>query len=416
MSAEWREASLPIQCIIKPVKNTNHQLSILLIEKSPFIRDRITWLAYGMLSFFNLQAAMLTPLLPFLREELDLNYTFSGLHLSALAVGQILAGLSGERIARLFGRAFAVRLGATLAFAGVAALALGRRITLTLLGVLILGFCGSLIMVMVQAILSDHHGEQRAVAIMESNIGASLGAMLAPLCVGSFQRYGLGWRWALFLGVVLMALMIFQYPKNSAHGDVTMPGQLHASGKKLPRLFWICWCLVLLVIAAEWALMIWSPDFLEKVVGLSKVQAATMVSVFFLATVLGRILGSRLTRMFPAIHVLWIAFGITLVGFPLFWLSAQPVLNLVGLFISGIGISNLFPMVASVAIGIAPQQSNQASARTTLGVGVSVLFSPFILGWTADRVGIQAAYAIVPFILVSAILLTFIINRLIQHE
>ncbi|MGE5222414.1 MAG: MFS transporter [Omnitrophica WOR_2 bacterium] len=397
------------------MNNSLSQSSIALTEKIPFTRDRITWLAYGMLSFFNLQAAMLSPLLPFLREELDINYTFGGLHLSALAVGQILAGLTGERIAQRRGRAFAVRLGAIAAFAGFAALALGRHISLTLFGVFILGFCGSLIMVMVQAILSDQHGEQRAVAIMEANIGASLGATLAPLCVGIFQRYGLGWRWALFFGLVLMALMVFQYPKQTTADHFMLADHSRVPGKKLPPLFWLCWCLVLLVIAAEWALMIWSPDFLEKVVGLSRVQAATSVSVFFLATVLGRVLGSRLARMMPAINVLWIAFGASLVGFPLFWLGAHPAINLAGLFIAGIGISNLFPIVSSIAIGIAPEQSNRASARTSLGIGVSVLFSPFILGWTADRVGIQAAYGMVPFILFFAIALTFIINRFIRR-
>ena len=46
----------------------------------------------------------------------------------------------------------------------------------------------------------------------------------------------------------------------------------------------------------EWYMIFWGADFLENVVGLSKVNAATMMSLFFGAMVLGRVAGSRLSR------------------------------------------------------------------------------------------------------------------------
>ena len=40
----------------------------------------------------------LGPLMPFLSTELNLNYTISGLHFSAYALGMTLAGFTGERV------------------------------------------------------------------------------------------------------------------------------------------------------------------------------------------------------------------------------------------------------------------------------------------------------------------------------
>src|SRR5215208_3769231 len=71
---------------------------------APFRRDELTWLAFGMLGFYNYLLSGLDPLMPSLREELGLSYTIASLHFGAFAVGMILAGLVGDRVVRRHGR------------------------------------------------------------------------------------------------------------------------------------------------------------------------------------------------------------------------------------------------------------------------------------------------------------------------
>ena len=73
-------------------------------RRPPFHRDELTWLAFGMLGFYNYLLSGLGPLMPSLREELGLSYTIASLHFSAFAVGMILAGLVGDRVVRRYGR------------------------------------------------------------------------------------------------------------------------------------------------------------------------------------------------------------------------------------------------------------------------------------------------------------------------
>ena len=65
----------------------------------PFARNRLTWLAYAMLAYIGFTQSMLGPLMPFLRSELQLNYTLGGFLPAALAVGLILSGLCGDWLA-----------------------------------------------------------------------------------------------------------------------------------------------------------------------------------------------------------------------------------------------------------------------------------------------------------------------------
>ena len=48
------------------------------VSIQPFFRNRLTWLAYAMLAYIGFTQSMLGPLMPFLRSELQLNYTLGG--------------------------------------------------------------------------------------------------------------------------------------------------------------------------------------------------------------------------------------------------------------------------------------------------------------------------------------------------
>ncbi len=385
------------------VNSSQPAFSPSLPQSPPFQRTQATWLAYLLLSFYAFMAAMFGPLLPFLRAELNMSYSLGGLHLSALAAGIILAGLSANRISRRWGRAFTLRLGGAGAATGALLLALGRQAAVTMAGVLLIGLSGALVQVMVQAILSSLHGERRAVALTEANIGAGLSAMLAPLFVGGFQGLGWGWRPALLLGVGLLLALVLSIPPRAIPEAPSLP-QGSASGRRsLPGTFWAYWGVVFLAAAVEWCMMVWSADFLEKAAGLPRPAAAAMMSLFYLAYVLGRVGGSHLSRSRPAAEILLLAFGVTLVSFPFFWLARLPWLNVLGLAAAGLGVANLFPLAMTAAVGAAPDQPDAASARVSLALGASVLLAPFALGSLADRAGIRGAYGIVPPLLALAI-------------
>lgn len=380
-----------------------------------YFRDRFTWLAYFMLAYYAYFQASLGPAIPFLRGELGLSYTIAGLHLSAFAVGMMLAGLLGDRLARRFGRRLIFWAGALGMAVGAILLTAGRQPGTTIGAVLLMGTLGSLLLVMVQATLSDHHGDQRAVALTEANVAAGIAGVLAPLAIGSFAQAGIGWRGAFILpaAIVLLAAMGFRGVPVPEAPDLAVEGrQERSKAGGLLRIFWVYWGVLLLVVSIEWCVIFWGADFLETAVGFPRVTAAALMTVFWVAYVLGRAAGSRLTRSLPAETLLLVAFGLSLAGFPLFWLSPIPPLNVVGLFLVGLGFANLFPLTLAVGVGVAPEHANAASARISLGAGLAILITPLVLGALADGSSIGEAFAIELVLLVAATIGTYLANRL----
>jgi MFS family permease len=149
-----------------------------------FHRDRSTWLLYLLLAFYTYFINIIGPITPFLKGELGLSYTVSSLHYTAFAVGILLVGLGGHFLIERIGRWRALWLGAFGMAVSALLLLAGRSVVLTIGASFCMGLVGSLILVLVPSALSDQHGEQRAVALSEANVVASLVATAAPLMVG----------------------------------------------------------------------------------------------------------------------------------------------------------------------------------------------------------------------------------------
>ena len=368
----------------------------------PFVRDRLTWLAYAMLAYIGFSQSILGPLMPFLRTELQLNYTLGGLLPATLATGLIVSGLISDGLARRWSRRAVFWLGALGLAGGVILLTLSYRFESALIAVLAMGTCSSLTQVMIQAILSDRHAGQRAIALTEANVAASLSATVTPLVIGSLQSTGLGWRMIPILIVFFLTVLAWTFFRQAIPDRPAAQTVAAEEGGRLPVAFWLYWIVLFFVVAVEMSVVVWATDFLDSVAGLSRTDAVLGYSAFPAAMLLGRIAGSRLTRRSSSLRLLLLALGITLAGFPLFWLVRLPALNLLGLFITGLGIANLYPLTLSLAIGLAPDRSNQASARISMGVGTALLTAPLLLGWLADRLSLQVAYGMVIVLTIAA--------------
>lgn len=380
---------------------------------TPFIRDRFTWLGYFSLAYYAYLQATLGPLMPFLRKELDLSYTVGGLHFSAFALGMVLAGISADRVARRYGRWLTFWGGGTGIALGSLFFIISPHVLLTVPSVFLMGFIGTYLLVMIQSTLSDHHQHHRAIPLTESNIAASAAATMAPLLVGSFQRIDIGWRAALVVGIACWALLYWFY------GSVTIPASQHNVRKtseisrRLPLRFWVFWLVIFFAVSVEWSVIFWGADFLETDIGLSRVNAATLMSVFFVAMLVGRITGSWLTRFISLPHLLLGAVGLATTGFTLYWVIDQQILSILGLFLTGLGVANLFPLTLSLASGtVTSDQSDQASGRVSLGAGAAILIAPQILGAIADQTSIRTAYGMVMVLLVIVLGVVLVANRL----
>ncbi|WP_161982523.1 MFS transporter [Dictyobacter alpinus] len=377
--------------------------------QQPFVRNRFTWLSYLLLAAYCYLQVSPGSIVPFLHAEMHLNYTIDSLHVSSLAMGIILSGLCGDRIAQRIGRQLMLWLCVTGIALGGILLMLAHHPLVSISGILCIGFFGCTLSNIVQSALSDYYGSQRTIAITEANTIACLGSVTGPIVLGLFLSTWLGWRAMFLVPLVMMALLACFFH------DVRLPvsarvehSQTTRTRAHFSRASWFYLGVMVMVVAFEWGTFTWGSGYLIKIVGFETRTASTLMSLFFFAEMFGRFIGSILTRRFSADQLLVVALGIAGTGFLLFWLGPTPILHVLGLFVAGLGIGNLFPLTFTIVLNEGADNTDAAAARSSLAAGLAIFIAPLLLGRAADIFGLRTSYSLVMILFVLAcIMLVF---------
>ncbi len=353
-----------------------------------FRRDRITWACYFALALFAYFLNIQGNIIPFLRDELALSYQEVSLHPAALAAGLIVCGLFGERAVAWCGRRGALVLGFVGTCGGAVLLSLAHTATASIAGCLLMGAPGGLILVVVPAVLAERHGADRSIALGEANAASYIASLTATVAMGLFTATGLDWRNGLALGIELTAVALARHagdpiPAARPHGE--------SGAGRLPAAYWAYWATLFCVIALEHCTLLWSPEVLERVQGLSRASAAAMAAAFSAAMLTGRLFAAPLLRRLSAQRLFLASLALTLPGIALYVGVRQPVLSVVGLVVLGLGTALLYPLTLGFAIGVAGRLGEVASARASLASGVAILIMPMALGTLADGLGLRLA-------------------------
>jgi fucose permease len=374
------------------------------------IRGRFTWLAYLMLAFYSYYLNILGPITPFLKNELNLSYTVASLHFTAFAVGILLVGLLGHLVIDRVGRRASLWIAAIGVALGTLLLLAGRSAGITIAGSFVMGTIGSLILAIVPSALADEFGESRAVALSEANMLGSFAGAVSPLLVGWFAASAGGWRLSLWIFILAPAVLWLFFAKTGAPASRAADAQVARA--RLPLRYWVYWIDLVLVVSVEFCMIFWSANYLESAVGMLKADAAQAVSLFLGGMILGRYAVSRLVKGAAATR--WIVASILLAaaGFLAYWQTASIPVALAGLFVAGLGVAGLYPLILSLALGAAGEATVQGGARATLASGSAILLLPLVLGRLADLMGIHSAYALVGVLLLAALLTTLLATRL----
>jgi MFS family permease len=199
----------------------------------------------------------------------------------------------------------------------------------------VMGLCGALLLVTSEALLSDRHGEWKAVALSESNITASACAIAAPLLVGTFAASGLGWRFAFVAPVVALAMLAFlSYSEPMGGPTRAAEDEVRPRARDLPPRYWALWTLVALGVASEWCVAYWGADFLAggRTSPARERRRHSPCSSPRCSRGGWRVAAWRAScprrRSSPPPS------AVALAGFPLFWLSAGTTLTLAGLLLT----------------------------------------------------------------------------------
>ena len=184
----------------------------------------------------------------------------------------------------------------------------------------------------------------------------------------------------------------------------------------MPAIYWIFWAALVISVSIEFCLIYWGAEYLQARIGIPKDSATKLVSFFLAGMVIGRFAGARLMTRISRYQILSASILTGIVGFSIFWLSHTQTLSVIGLFLAGLGVANLYASIITLLYEVAGSLKAAAGSGSILASGVAILSLPFLLGLVADLTGIRLALLLVALLYVLLILTISVGKRRIQSN
>lgn len=347
--------------------------------------------------FIGTAAVLMPSVMPFITEEfsaIGLSLAAIGLIFPARSVGAILGNILSGIGSDLLGRWRLVWLSALILAASLALAAGAKLWVLFVIGFVLISAAQSSLSTGINALVADANRGERARALNKLHAVYGFGAAVSPLIIGYFIDRGLEWRWALGgTGIIWLAYGLLAY----SLGGTETRGERGGKAEKLDMgmlrqgpflaLFFVAFAYN----GVATSLLGWVAVFMQELAGFSAFFAVSMISVFYVALTIGRALCAAFAeRVGYATTLLVLLVGVT-VTYPLVVLGIHSYVAVIGVFLSGLSFSGLFPMALAYASRLYPEQTGTVTGTLNVAMTVGAMIPPYWTGIIAESWGMQIA-------------------------
>jgi predicted MFS family arabinose efflux permease len=382
-----------------------------------FVHTRVIWLSYALQTCFGFALSLAGPIMPFLAAKMELTFTEIGFHFTVMSVGIVSISLIGDMVAKWMGNDQLIWSAAILIGIALFGVTNGGTLAITLFSMFLFGCAIGAVVLISNTAIAIAAGQHAAKAYTEANIAVGVVMVIGPLLAGLIARSALGWQAIAFLPLIYVGILkVFFWGLRlpvAQLGRENSPGFARdVDNRPLPLLFWIFGMLMFLSVGIESLVSAMGASFFTTVVRLDPSTSAAIMSVFAVAIVLGRMIGRYLLGLMTESRLLILSLVWVLLTFPVYWLSPLPILNILGMFLVGLGVGNLAPLSVSGAMTSAGEVTNRASARFGLFPPIAILIFLQLFSILSDQFGMQRAYTFMIVLVIVAIAIVMGTNRL----
>ena len=376
----------------------------------PYRRDRSSALAAIFNSSLTAFQVGLGAIMPIIRSDLGISLTIASLHFTIIAAFGMLASHLTSAAAGRVGRGRIIVISLSVCVIAFLLMCFAPSVRWTLAASVLLGFAGPFGLILTQSEMLDRHPHHRATATAELTLIVSVFMFLTTVGAGPLVDLFNSWRVVLLIPTVaLMAMFVLLPPMQFT--DRLIGGGARTAGTMTP----LAWLFCLLIIAQtgfEWCYGYLGAEFMNKAGGLTKAAAASSLSFYYAGLVLGRLALLPAVRRFSPSQLLATSFGTACFGFLLVAGGPSIVVKVTGLFLSGLGISFAFPLIATMAAAAFPNASDWIIGRIYTAGGLAIAVAPFMIGTLGDAVGIGVSFWAVGLLGLMGLLATSMIQRM----
>ncbi|MCX6303094.1 MAG: MFS transporter [Bacteroidia bacterium] len=320
-------------------------------------------------------------------KDMSLSATLAQLIPSAAFLWFLLLSVPVGVLQSRLGKRFMLNVGMGVTALGLLVPFFFYSFGMVLAGFALLGIGNTIVQVSANPLLVDVvPGERRSSFLSFSQFVKAIGSMLgAPAAAFFALKFG-DWKLIfLVFGIVSILSVVWLGAVKIDESKQDFKPSLASSFKLLGNSFILLMVLsIFLVVGVDVGFNSNSGQFLIKQFGIEQTAAESGRSVYFFGRMLGTFAGAIiLTKFSSAKFFMWSSL-LGILCLTLIILVKSPALAWVLVFLIGLAVANIWPLVFSITIGKYPERSNEISGLMMMAIcGGAVI--PLLIGWIGDK-------------------------------
>jgi MFS transporter, FHS family, L-fucose permease len=313
------------------------------------------------------------------------------------------------------GKKFVLLMGLVVALVGLLNAAFGLdSFGRFLVTVLLLGAGAAILQVAGNPIMRDVSAEGKyARNLALGQFVKAIGSLSGPMIPVIAARY-FGASWKVIFPVYSVALLLSVVAVGSLHVDEKRPERPAATLASCLSLLKNGYVLamvaaIFLYVGAEVCMSAGIPLLLKErfATDISR-EGLLGTGLFFVALIIGRFSGGVVLNWLAPARFFLMTCLLSVAGLLLLWVPS-PATAAVGVFLTGLGFANVFPLVFSIAVESMPDRANELSGLMVTAI-VGGAFVPPLMGMLADRSSVQASF-VVPLLAILYVTWVAVMNQ-----
>jgi fucose permease len=381
--------------------------------RGTIILSCIIFVALGILS------AGIGPVLPDLAANTASTLETVGSIFTAIFLGAFLAQIVSGTLADRLGPRPVVITGMLIFSAGMLGVSFSRSLPVMLASALFAGLGHGAMDISVNILVARVFQDRSVAAVNLVNFFFGLGAVAGP-AIASYTinqwNTGIPVLWigvGMFLITTPFVVIFLMSPREKPNTTI----QASESPYFLSPLLWLAGLILFLYVGAESSMGGWTATYMQQTTSLNLGRSALVVSGFWMALTIGRLVASVLGSRWGALRLLTTCLiGASAGGLMLALTTGAMLPTIIAVLLIGFFFGPIFPTTFSISASQFSQSSGKATGLIVALASLGGMSLPAIQGIVLTRFGNNPSVWLIAFYTLAMVLINFGRNRLVRKQ
>jgi len=367
--------------------------------------------------FMSISMNIIGPVIPLITSDLEIDLEYMGGIISFGTVALLVSAIGAGFLLEIFGFKRIILTGAALLLLSCVGLVFSYTNVVFIIAYTILQIGIGIVTVATLSLVGNRYFKDKSKSIILSNIGLTIGAVVAPLLVSLSIYLEMGWQFLFFYlaapQVLLIIILFFlRVPAGRKDGSArSLRNLIHANRVIASHPYIILCCFItFLYISTTQTFYTWFTSYFSSLdIGLD--ASSLILAIYTTAILLGMLVKNYMIRHMEEKKLLLASITLSFIFLLSAFLVPDIIAKVIFIFLFGVNIAGNFSLTFSMGLNIGAQFTNIVSSLLNASSYLGVVIFQYLSGYLSENFSKNSVLYIDLALLLLLIVVVAIMNK-----